>query len=496
MPTLPTALVVPTRDELVAQNKRNMQLRAPTAAVTNGALADIDAAVIADAVLPLYGESARQSDARTLDGKTGTDLQQEAIDMGQPGQLAAAGAVGFVVISGSSGNITAGAEIKNLLTGKRHMATATGLYVAGGLCPVVGIDTGPTSNVAAGTVLTWTSPPAGILGPAAVFQNSDGSGLTGGRDAEKDEEIRARIRAVRAAPAVSANDAAYQAAVIATPGLAAQAAFTYPAILGPGSTCVLFTLRPAKTGATRIPNNAQIGLVRGYVVGQMPKDDSATFGTIVAQPTAVALTISWATGVAQWTDGVPWPPYDSTGIYKISTVVNALSFSVSTASASPVAPQVGQNIALYDVVNAKFVQKRILTVGGANPYTLTIDTSGNASDTAFTPIVTDQVSPWSDSLNLLPAIVSGYFDTLGPGEQVNTGVTPFFDAGYRQKRSPADPQFWPESLTNKILLPVLVLPAISNATVVSPALPYSPTAGTLGVSSNMLTLSGLAAYPA
>lgn len=496
---LPTALVVPSRDDLAGQFKRDLQIRSTAIAVADGSIADVEAKVYADAMLPIYGEAVRQSTTGTLDGKSLAEVMQEAADSGLPAQLPAAGASGFVVAAGATGGgfLTAGAEIRNLATGKRYMATVSGLYTPGSLVPLTGIDTGPSSNVAAGTILTWTSPPPGIDASAAVFAESDGSGLSGGRDAETAQEIRDRIRASRAAPAASGNDAAYQAAVIATPGIAVQAAFTYPAISGPGSNCVLFLLRPTAPGGSRIPNNAQIGLVKGYVTGQMPKGDSVTYGTVTTQPINVSMTVVWANGVAQWTDGITWPPYDAgqaaTISNAITTTITATAFDVR-ASLSWALPQVGQTLALLDRTNLVFVRKRILTVAdhrvAIGVVSITVDTSNNASDTQFTPAIDDLVSPWSDSLNLLPALVATYFDGLGPGEQVST----FFDNGYRQKRSPVDPQFWPESLTTKALIPILELAAVSDAEIRSPVLPFSPTTGTPGVSSNLLALGLLGVY--
>lgn len=502
-PVLPDALVVPTRDAILATWKRDIQIAATrggiTIAVADGALADIKGKVFADSMLPLYGEAARQANVGTLDGKTGTELEQEAIDSGLPGRLAAAGASGFVTIAGATGGgyITAGAEIRNLATGKRYQALVSGLYKPGDLVTVSGIDTGPTSNVDAGTILTWTSPPPGIDASATVFADSDGNGLTGGRDVETDAEIRARIRASRANPAASGNDAAYQTAATATPGVGVQAVFTYPAIVGPGSSCLLFLLRPAASGDSRVPNNAQIGLVKGYVTGQMPKGDSVTYGTVIEQATDVTLTIVWATGVAQWTDGSPWPPYDAACSYTIGGpgTISATTFPVVGSGSSRVAPQAGQTCALFDRTNLVFVRKRILSLTGAgtivSPWQIVVDTTDNASDTQFAPSSGDLVSPWSDSLNTVAPLVAAYFDGLGPGEQVAT----FFDQGYRQRRSPPDPQFWPASLTTKALIPVLQLASVGDAEIKSPALPYSPTTGTPGVSSNMLTLGRLQILP-
>ncbi|HEY1956687.1 MAG TPA: baseplate J/gp47 family protein [Polyangiaceae bacterium] len=500
-PVLPDALVVPSRDDIAATWKRDLQIAATrsgiTISVADGSLPDLKSKVFADSMLPLYGEAARQSNVGTLDGKSGTELQQEAVDSGLPGQLAAAGASGFVVIRGATGGgfITAGAEIRNLATGKRYQSLVSGLYTPGSLVTVSGIDTGPSTNVAAGTILTWTSPPPGIDASATVFEDSDGNGLTGGRDVETDQQIRDRIRASRSNPAASGNDAAYQTAAMQTPGVGIQAVFTIPAILGPGSSCLLFLLRPASSGQSRVPNNAQIGLVKGYVTGQMPKGDSVTYGTVIEQSTDIEMTVVWATGVAQWTDGVPWPPFSAVADYGVSndTVPTATSFSVSTSDPSPVTPQAGQTVALFDRTNLVFVEKRIgaVTTISAGHWTLTIDTTDNASDTQFTPAVLDPVSPWSDSLNLLPPLVAAYFDGLGPGEQVSS----FFDAGYRQRRSPPDPQFWPISLTTKMLIPILQLSAIGDAEIKSPSLPHAPTVGTPGVSSNLLTFGRFAVLP-
>lgn len=500
-PVLPTALVVPTRDALAATFKRDIQIAATrggiTIAIADGSLPDIKAKVFTDAMIPLYGEAARQSDVGTLDGKSGTELEQEAIDSGLPGRLAAAGASGFVVAQGATGGgyLTAGAEIRNLATGKRYQSLVSGLYKPGNLVTIAGIDTGPSTNVDAGTILTWTSPPPGIDASATVFADVDGNGLTGGRDIETDQQIRDRIRASRTNPAASGNDAAYQTAAMNTPGVGISAVFTYPAILGPGSTCLLFLLRPAVSGASRIPNNAQIGLVKGYVTGQMPKGDSVYYGVAIEQSTDVTMTVVWATGVAQWTDGIPWPPYDALGVYSVYSAASATAFTLQyVGSGTSAVPQAGQTIALFDRTNLVFVEKRILSVVSHLPsiahFDIAVDTTDNASDTQFTPAVGDLVSPWSDSINSIPALVAGYFDSLGPGEQVST----FFDAGYRQRRSPPDPQFWPASLTTKMLIPILQLAAIGDAEIKLPALPAAPTVGTPGVSSNLLTFGRFAVY--
>ena len=505
-PPLPDTLVLPTRADLVAQWKSDVNFRAPGVSTDVGTLPDIDANVAGDLLLPVFVESSRQADAATLAGQNSAQLDQTCKDFGLPTKLPAVGASGFVQVTTSVGgaNIASGQEIRNLVTGFRYTVSIGGVYNSTGtspnnLVPVVGVDTGPSTNVTYGTTLTWTSPPPGLLTQAAVFENSDGSGLSGGADIESDDEQRARIRNARAFPAVSGNDAAYQLAATQTPGLAIGAAFTYPACLGAGTTCLVFLLRPASPGAGRIPNTAQIALVRANVIGQMPKDDSASFGVVLSDPVDLKLGVVWAPGAASWTDGTgAWPPssggsYD----YKVSAVTDATHFTISTTDPGAVKPQAGQTIGFFVLGNlvsepdAAFVRKRILSVTGANPWVIVCDTANNASDTTFTPAVNDRAMPWSDSLAALVPAITSYFDALGPGEQFAT----FFDAGYRQRRSPSNPASWPSVLTNKALVPIEELTAIEDVAIASPSTPRTPAIGTPGVSAYVLMLRSFSVYP-
>lgn len=501
--TLPDRLVVPSRDDLVAQWKSDVNFRAPAISTDVGTLPDIDANVEADIVLPVFKESSRQADVESLDGQNTTQLNATCRDAGIPTQLPASGSSGFVNVSTSAGgaSIAAGQEIKHLPTGLRWTCAVSGLYTTDTPVPIVGVDTGPQTNMPFGTVLTWSSPPAGLLAQATVFENSDGSGLTGGADVETPDEQRNRIRNARAFPAVSGNDAAYQKAAIETPGIAIGAAFTIPAVLGSGTTALAFLLRPGSPGGTRIPNNVQIGIVRGYVTVQMAKDDSCSYPVVLADPIDLKLGVVWAQGAASWTDGsAAWPPASAgTYDYSVSVSVDSTHFTISTTDPGAIAPQAGLTIGFFvraNVVSSPdnvFVRKRIASVvgGSTGPWTIVVDTSNNSSDTTYTPVVGDRAMPWSDSLGLLSPPVVSFFDGLGPGEEFSV----FFDDGYRQKRNPPDPKTWPKALTNKSLINVESLDAIEDVAIVSPSTPRDPAIGTPGVTIYLLTLRSLSVYP-
>lgn len=497
-------LVVPTRIALIQQYGDDFIWHSPDTSVDAGTLPNIRGTAIADLLLPVFAESVRQADIGTLQGKAdagGSALDDECIARGLPTQLPPAGASGFVTVATSSGGakVQAGDSLKNGQTGKLYQATVTGIFLTGQEVAVTGSpgNTGVASNVVAGTPLQWTSPRSGMNGQCTVFAQSDGSGLTGGADAETPDEQVQRIKDAAANPAAAGNDASYQKTASQTPGLAIQQAFTYPCCTGPGVSCLVFLLRPSAVGGTRIPNSAEIGQVKAWVTGQMAKDDSVTYGLILPQVTRVVLQVTWADGIASWTDGVPWPPTGVAGgeyTVQASPAPTPTVFAVAAAS-SPVQPQVGQTVAVWDRGTLQWYQKRILSISGAGPWTLTIDPSNSASDTTFTPVVGGMVSPWSDSMSLLASPFASYFDGLGPGEQISTLFTPFFDEGFRQKRSPASPQFFPNSLSTRALIPLEELPAVGNVEFEQPIVPLVPAIGTLGTTAFLLTLGDLAIYP-
>lgn len=493
---LPDKLTVPTRADLVAKFLGDLRFRAPQTAMADGELANIDAAVCADMVLPLFGEAVRQAEGVGLDALSGASLEQRAIDDGLPGRLAAAGASGYVIadVSTSGAWASVGQTCKHPQTGARYRVLAAALYMPGDPVPVVGVTTGPATNQAAGTVLQWESPPPGWGATAVVWEQSSGDGLTGGRDEEQDEEIRARIRSSNAYPAASANDSAYQRAVTETPGVPVQAAFTYPALQGPGSGAIVFLVRPSTAGASRAPNGTQIALVRGYVNGQMPRDDGPSYCTITEVPTAAVLRVRWTQGVAAYKDAVPWPPYD-VQFYAVdyaSGTCTPTSFYIKTSAGAPVTPTVGQTIAFWNATTRKFVRKVIGAVSGANPWLITVDTSNGLSDTGYLPFDAQPAGPWSDSLQSVADTIVAYFDTLGPGEQT---ASPYYDDGWRQRRNPPPPLSWPSTITSKMTREAEDLPQLDSLSVILPALPYDTPVGTLGVTSKLLTLGTIIILP-
>jgi hypothetical protein len=176
----------------------------------------------------------------------------------------------------------------------------------------------------------------------------------------------------------------------------------------------------------------------------------------------------------------------------VIAATSATTFVLPSTDAG-VAPQAGNTIAFFDLPNLRFRRKRILTATFRSDgnYDVVCDTSNGASDLGYTPVVGQPCSPWSDSLDLIVPALLAYTDTLGPGEQ----VPGFFDPGLRQRRSPPATSSYPNTITNKILAQEFASTSVGDIVLQEPTVPYATPVGVQGVSSNLLTLGGLAVFP-
>ncbi|RYE81378.1 MAG: hypothetical protein EOO74_00685, partial [Myxococcales bacterium] len=384
------------------------------------------------------------------------------------------------------------------LNGVRLVVTIGKTVLNGGLVAVRTVDTGPSANLAAGAKVTWTNPRPGCLPEAVVWGDGEGVGLTGGRLPESEAEAKARLIDFLEGGAAAGNDAHLRELVRGAGralGIPVQAVFTYPAVLGPGTTAVTFTVPPTASGQSRAPTAAQLSAVEAWVKEQMPGDDSIFLSSITLQDAVLALKVSWREGAKAWADLQPWPPiYAGTNAITVTVSLSATAFTLGRASggyAGVPAPKVGQTLAFYHRSAGVFVRKRILTVTGTGPWAITVDPTANASDTAYQPSVGKRASPWSDSLPLLVPAILAEFDQLGPGEQLEN----FFDAGQRQRRQPVPQAAWDSRLSNRVINGVQDQPSTLDAQLVDPPpanLPVAPVWGSPGTYSNLFFLRDLA----
>lgn len=498
--TLPGEIAIPSRDEEKARVLRDLKFRGPSGLDTSqGTQPDIDADLIVDVTVPLYAIARRAGANLVLSQATDKALEEHARIAGLPSpyRRPAVGASGTVAVvtATSGGVILVDTELTEPQSGVRFRVTAGGLYLDGESVPVTALDTGLGSNFAIGTVLQFTSPPPGIGPDAAVEDDGEGNGLTGGRGEETDAELVDRIIALRANPPASGNDSAIQAAAVACPDVSVEAAYTYPAWSGPGSCAMVFTKRPSEPGGDRIPSAFEIALVDGWVRSQFPYDDSLTTCQIAPQAVDVSIGMTWRDDVEGWADTAPFPLYASgDDAIKVTVATSATVFTLSNVSVSFSGlgtPAIGKSLAFWDATNKVFVKKKILSFTGTGPWVITVDTSLGVSDSTFVPAVGDRAMPWSESINTVQDPVIAYFDTLGPGEQFET----FFDEGRRQRRSPKSPRDWSYTIGNRLVVGVLDVSTVGDAEIVEPAVPTTTTVGTAGVFSYLMQLDNLSVFP-
>lgn len=500
---LPGTITVRTRDEWRDHYLRSYRLRDTEADTREHTQPWIDASCLADQLV-ILSESARQIGRKIpLSELSTAELDQRASDLAIPPRFPELGSSGAVEIVASSDgtHLFVGDELATEGSSVRFQCIAEGDYRDGDSVPIAAIDTGPSTNLAAGTKLMWSAPRPGCGPVATIIEQTDGGGTSGGRIAESDDEIRQRISDTQADPAASGNAATYirLAENSRGHGVPVQKAFAYPAILGPGTMGVAFTLKPATSGASRLANATQIQQVRDYVVGMMPGDDQYLDIVLLAQPVPIVLDVRWATGAADWEDESPWPERRDAGAgaVVVSAVTDPTHFVLATDNGgySGVAdPVAGQTIAFFNPAGeGSFVRKRILSVTGSGPWPVVIDTSNGVSDTAFAPAVGARPCPWSDSLANLVKPVADYFGGTGPGEQRSV----FFDPGVRERRYPYSPKDWPATVSNRLagtLLDSTEVPSVGDA-VLREGLGVDAAIGVPGAVAYLLELGELVAFP-
>ena len=494
-------LTVLTRDEIKRRWLRDSSIRNPSADTGPGTEPDIAASVFADQMSAGYANAQRIAGNTTLDGMDDTALETELGYYGV-GWPQAVGSQGFVEVTASStgGNILAGDEAREPVTKLRFIAAISKSYDDGEDCQLIAVDTGPATNLAAGTRLNWSSPRPGIGASCVIVAQSNGEGFSGGRDKATGAEVKELIRSLRADPAASGNDAQIRQCVKRCPGLQVEEVFTFPCTLGPGSTGVCFTLKPAQPGASRIPNAVEIASAMAWLRGQMPGSDGLFPMLIIEVTHDLAFNLRWAAGAASWYDGAPWPAYFAvapgagSGRVRISAATDSTHFVIETSNADYTTcgdPAVGQTLGVFDRLHGVFKRKTIRSpVGGGGPWTIVCETLNAVSDIEYVPVVGQMVIPWSDSLDQLVVPIIAHFDGLGPGEQQVT----FFDDGGRQRRYPLDPRYWPHDIGTRIFRGLYDLDQIQDINDLV-GVPHACPVGVAGTQVNLLTLGDLGFFP-
>jgi uncharacterized phage protein gp47/JayE len=367
----------------------------------------------------------------------------------------AIGSSGVVSISTSvtSTLVVTGMQLTDAV-GLRYQVTVGGSYGNGAPIPVAAIDTGKATNHANGDTLTWVTAPAFSASTVSVGTLGGTDGLAGGFDSEVgvDEPPRARLISSLQNPPKGGNSADVILWCLQSSPVV-QAAWSYPALLGPGTTFAAVAAQPqttvplsATSKSRQLSSTLMTGTVQPFVQGLLPEHVFSVIASVVDQPVDVAIQLSLPSAPTAsppgpgggWLDGTPWPSSTS-GTTPVS--VTAVSSSTSFTVNAQTAPQDGvSHIAWLSPSTATtpwtlFTATVLSHSGSAGAYVINIDTPmpGIANGNYIWPQAAQQV-------NYITAIFLA-FSLMGPGEWTSNAAVKA-----RSFRHPTPSQSWPYSL--------------------------------------------------
>jgi uncharacterized phage protein gp47/JayE len=422
-----------------------------------------------------------KADAQMPDTAIGADLDRLTNQYGLTRRNEGP-SVGYVTLETSANTFIAlGSQLSDQ-SGQRYQVTIGGVYTNTAplnQVPVQSIDAGFSTNHEADDVLTWVSTPA-YAQPTALVSTT---GISGGVDAEGDEDLRARFFSRLQNPPNNANWAQI-AAIAEDSSPYVQKAFVYPAHNGPSTVGVALTAAPAVlTPSIRALNSTSknrdvdatvlSGTIAPYISGQLPEYVEVVTTTVLNVPNDCAIGLSLPEAATSstpgdgtgWLDASPWPVYYSL----VSAVTSSTVFTVAE-TAAPLANVT--HIAFLDPSNWTLYRSKVTAVSGiAGAWVITVDNP--------MPNIAVGVFVWPDCVNAEAYCdsVLASFGKMGPGERV-----PVVNQG-RAYRHPVPQNSWPTALNatqlralSNVGAEVLDVSWLYRGYSVVPAVAASPTA--------------------
>ena len=363
------------------------------------------------------------ADAQMADTATGEDLYRIASIYGLSLRPAGPSSGSLVLSASNAVGIISGQQLIDP-SGLRYQVSVGATYADGESVPIVSIDTGTGTNIAAGVVLRWVSPPA-YVSPKALVGTG---GLTGGVNAEADEDLRSRLLARLRNP-IGGGNWAQLADAAEVSSSAVQKAFVYPAYNGPSTVQIAVVGAPSATNKNRDVNSLIVsGTVKPAIQAITFEGVEILVTTVQNVPASVSVGLSLPAATTAsppgpgggWLDGNPFPystynsPYIFSGVVfkSTNTSFRVLSDSAPTAGVSRIV-YVSPDWTVYHAKVLSFNPTPII-IGGSNAWDIVVDT----------PLLDIDVGSWifPDALNMDTYIASllSVFANMGPGQITST----------------------------------------------------------------------------
>lgn len=496
-----TRMTLPTLEQLrdaYINDVRRLKVRAGIVRpnVAEGSETWVRGEAVAATALTIMAREVALQDATMPDSATGDDLTRLAMVWRGIERSNGAGASGNVTASCTGTVVYSIGQQCTSQDGLRYEVTTTTIATTGTAIPVRAIDTGSRTDKAAGTVLTWSSPPIGSDTTCVV----GASGLTNGADADTDAKLRQRLQDALRHPAASGSWSHY-AQWAEEASAAVEKAFVYCAPQGPGTVHVAVTVEAdADNAYTREANATLLNEVALAIVAESPEHADVLTTTVTDVDTTVVLRITAPEHRADgglgggWVDPVAfrWPNYYSSGGYYATrlTVAPSIGTVIRVDVLDPLnLPIAESHIAIWSTSQKKFYHSRVKssTNVAGNVYDVVlydaIDTTAIASG--------DYVSPDLERIDDYGALLASVFAGLGPGELTSSAsLLP------RAYRHPLQQEAWNSSFTSVHVGKLSIdYPEVTHVSVITPSLPASPAvASAVTNPPNILVLGKFAIY--
>lgn len=268
-PTLPTIIDRVASDIESRIDGTDARLRRSNLAVLGRALSG--------AAHGLYGFAVRQADQYIITSASGSILDRWAAIWAITRKTASK-ATGVATFTGTAGTVVPAGTVVSRADSTQYLTLVAASLGVGGSASLSlqAVDTGEDGNCDAGTVLTVAAQAAGLNATATVGTG----GMSGGADAEADDDLRARLLARIQDPPQGGSATDYEQWALEVADV--TRAWVYPNRMGGGTVGVMFV---CDNQADIIPTEAQVAAVQAHIESVRP----VTADVYVFAPAAYAV---------------------------------------------------------------------------------------------------------------------------------------------------------------------------------------------------------------
>jgi uncharacterized phage protein gp47/JayE len=277
---------------------------------------------------------------------------------------------------------------------------------------------GGASNLAAGAFLTWNSASIAGLKPKLTVE---AGGIDGGREADDEETLRARLLRRLGFP-VGGGNWAFVAAEAENASASIDQAFVYPTLRGPASYDVAI-VGDSDNLVLNVPTQLlAANAVRAAMPGSI--DEALNLTTVNLEPLDVVVSLQLPLPVLAggagggWTDAAPWPSTAENGVnvWAEVTAVGAQTITVDSTSANP--PAAGNRFAIWNAADETMYEFSVVGVGGSSgAYVITV--ASQQAALLGKVLVGARCSAMAEKLQEYADAFVAYVKTLGPGEKTD-----------------------------------------------------------------------------